>query len=360
MKRFLLSITLLSILFLFVACDRFDQDYLVVIKVEDFISTFTSTTQNALISHDTNSIMAFYADNYMNNGIDKDESRAFYNQEWSNNVQFEVTLLDESSLKYSIHIFDEDLNVDTQWEDYAKKIGNTYYWYGDQENPNIQPQAKQVALVEVLTALWCSNCPDVEHALDAIYANIPQQMIMLNYHVGDQLTLSDLNSTPYYGITAPTVLFQGTTQISGAGQTQIDQYQTVINNIISSDADISFDNISFNKESNKVTGSVKINTHSNMSFENTYLRLAIYEKETDKAHLITHELAKNVVRARAMVDLSDKDINNSIDFTINFTNTLDDDTYLVIWVQKNVSFDAINPETDRVYNAIEMPLNTRR
>ncbi len=76
--------------------------------------------------------------------------------------------------------------------------------------------------------------------------------------------------------------------------------------------------------------------------------------------MITHELAKNVVRARAMVDLSDKDINNSIDFTVNFTNTLDDDTYLVIWVQKNVSFDAINPETDRVYNAIEMPLNTRR
>ncbi|MDD2650614.1 MAG: hypothetical protein PHF36_05690 [Candidatus Cloacimonetes bacterium] len=356
MKRVLIIIALIS-MFLFTSCDRYDQDYIIIIKAEDFISSFETTTQNALLTHDINSIMAFYSDDYLNDGVDKAQSRDFYDEQWSSIAIIEVSLIDANSLKYNIHVKDDSLSIDVQWEDYAKKIQNAYYWYGNQENPDVHPQPKQIALVEVLTGLWCPNCPNAEHALEDISENIPNQMITLNYHINDALALPNFNETPYYGNNPPVVLLQGSTKISGAGQTQFDQYQTIINNIITTDADISFDDISFVKTEDEISGSVKINTYSNIDFADTYLRVVVYEKETDKAHFVTHELAKNVVRARTMVDLSDKHISQKIDFNINLTSVLDDDTYLVIWVQKNLSFDEINPETDKVYNAIEIPLN---
>ncbi|MCB5251107.1 MAG: hypothetical protein LHW49_08135, partial [Candidatus Cloacimonetes bacterium] len=70
MKRVLIIIALIS-MFLFTSCDRYDQDYIIIIKAEDFISSFETTTQNALLTHDINSIMAFYSDDYLNDGVDK-------------------------------------------------------------------------------------------------------------------------------------------------------------------------------------------------------------------------------------------------------------------------------------------------
>ncbi len=356
MKKVIFIILLLGLL-LFTACDRFDQDYIKVIHVEDFVNSFQNDAQTALKNHDFSTVLAFYSPDYLNEGMNKTAMEQFYNRSWSDSVKVQIVEINPDSMKYQVRVIDNGRSVDTTWVDYAKKIDNAYYWYGNQVSVIELP--KQKALVEVLTGLWCPNCPAAENELDEIYATIPNQMIMINYHVGPDTLGLNLSDCAYYGNTAPTVLFQGKTKVSGANQTQLDQYLPLLSNIISQDAELTLTNLQFQKNGNSVTGSVKINNLNNLNFTNSYLRAVIYEKETTALHFITHETAKNVVRARVMMDISQQDLSQPVSFTINSERYLDADTYLVIWVQKNESFTTINPETDKVYNCIEVPLNTR-
>ena len=356
MKKLFFSVLLLSLL-LITACERFEQDYIKVIHIEDFVNSFQNDAQNALKNNDINTVMAFYSPDYLNDGMNKTAMQGFYDRTWSDSVKVQIIEINPDSMSYQIRIIDNGRAVDTTWVDYAKRTSTGYYWYGNQVN--IIELPKQKALVEVLTGLWCPNCPNAEHELNEIYQTIPNQMVMINYHIGPDSLGLNLSDCAYYGNTAPSVLFQGKTKVSGANQAQLDQYLPLITNIITADAEMTLTNLQFQKNGNTVTGSVKINNLNNVNLTNTYLRAVIYEKETTAIHLISHEAAENVVRARAMVDLSGSDLSQPISFSVNSDKYLDSDTWLVIWVQKNESFTTINPETDKVYNCIEVPLNTR-
>lgn len=355
MKKLYFILLLLALLFIS-ACDRFDQDYIRIIKIEDFVANFQDETQSALANQQIGNVMAFYAENYFNNGMNKSAMQNFYTREWSENVMVSVNEIDADSMKYQIRITDTQLSVDTTWTDYAKKVNQSYYWYGNQKNPVVVP--KQKVLVEVLTGLWCPNCPNAEHRLEEIAETIPDQMIMLNYHLSDSIAVS-LSDCMYYGNTAPMVLFQGKTKLTGGQEDQLNQYLPIITGFITEDAQLSLTNVEFEKNGNTITGSVKINPFVNLDLSNTYLRAVVYEKETTATHFVSHEIQKNVVRARAMVDISSANLSNPISFTINSTKYISNDTYLVIWVQKNVDFSTINPSTDKVYNCIEVPINTK-
>lgn len=355
MKKMTFILLLLALL-LMSACDRFDQDYLRIIKIEDFLVNFQNDAQSALANQQISNVMAYYANDYFNDGMNKSAMQSFYNRQWSENVLITVNEIDADSMKYQIRITDTQLSVDTTWVDYAKKENQRYLWYGNQKNPVVVP--KQKVLVEVLTGLWCPNCPNAEHELDEIAATIPDQMIIINYHLTDSLAIS-LADCGYYGTTAPMALFQGKTKVTGGGADQLNQYLPIITGFITEDAQLSLTDLQFEKNGNTITGSVKINPFVNLDLTNTYLRAVVYEKETTATHYINHEIQKNVVRARAMVDISSANLSNPISFTINSTKYISNDTYLVLWVQKNVSFSAIEPATDKIYNCIEVPINSK-
>ena len=77
-------------------------------------------------------------------------------------------------------------------------------------------------IVEVYTATWCSNCVDVEHALDDVESNLSMQQ----YHthrsiseVQDPFGTDELDSRYHerYGRwSPPAVVFNGTTMVKGS------------------------------------------------------------------------------------------------------------------------------------------------
>ena len=78
------------------------------------------------------------------------------------------------------------------------------------------------ALVEVYTATWCSNCVDVEHALDEVESNVSMQQ----YHVHRSISevqdpfgtdVLDQRFHDRYGRwSPPAVVFNGTTMVKGS------------------------------------------------------------------------------------------------------------------------------------------------
>ena len=76
-------------------------------------------------------------------------------------------------------------------------------------------------IVEVYTATWCSNCVDVEHALDDVEANVSMQQ----YHIHRSISevqdpfgtdIIDKRFHDRYGRwSPPAVVFNGTTMVRG-------------------------------------------------------------------------------------------------------------------------------------------------
>ncbi len=133
MKKFFFIAILIIILFL-VGCDRFNKDYLIKITPLDFVNNYQITTIEDLKAHHVNQIMSYYDDQYLNSGIDKIEMQTFYTKNWSDQVTLNVVLLNEDSLKYRLTITDPYLRFESSWVDFGKKIGDNYYWYGNQSN----------------------------------------------------------------------------------------------------------------------------------------------------------------------------------------------------------------------------------
>ena len=94
------------------------------------------------------------------------------------------------------------------------------------------------AIVEVYTATWCSNCVDVEHALDDVEANLSMQQ----YHthrsiseVQDPFGTDELDSRYHerYGRwSPPAVVFNGTTMTKGSvaqSESLQQDFSTIVN-----------------------------------------------------------------------------------------------------------------------------------
>ncbi|MBP7563095.1 MAG: hypothetical protein KA886_04830, partial [Candidatus Cloacimonetes bacterium] len=120
MKKLFFSVLLLSLL-LITACDRFEQDYIKVIHIEDFVNSFQNDAQNALKNNNINTVMAFYSPDYLNDGMNKTAMQGFYDRTWSDSVKVQIIEINPDSMSYQIRVIDNGRAVDTTWVDFAKK-----------------------------------------------------------------------------------------------------------------------------------------------------------------------------------------------------------------------------------------------
>lgn len=351
MKKCFLWILLLALL-LITACDRYDKDYIIVPTASAFVESFTTNTETALESNNITQVMNYYADSYMNTGINKSAMQAFYTRAWSDSVTVQVTSINADSLKYEIHIIDNSKSVDTTWVDYAKKVNSAFLWIGNQQGAPAIP--KQRALVQFITGTWCPNCPTAEAEIHRIYNTIPNQMTYLEYHINDTLAIAGTsNLMTYYGLnSAPTAIFQGQTILSGASDDVLSFYQGIITQTITTDAKVVLSNLNYTKNGNTLTGSVNISNLSLESLANCYLKAVIYEKETTALNYI-QEPCSNVVRAQTTVALSKGKSRQSINFEMTSAKGIANDAYVVVWVQKIVDPNVFSNTTDSILNCIE-------
>ena len=355
-KQFLIILITITILTI-VSCDRFERDFKPQITIQEFVQIFNTNSTNYLKNNNISAIMNYFSDDYLNNGIIKNDISAYFiSINWTQEALINITPYSSAGklFAYNFNIKDTGNSIDTTWVDYLKFESGKYIWSGNQTQAIENP--KQVVLAQAMTALNCPSCPYSEQKLHFLETLYPNSFIFLEYHFFDSLSVyNNFNDERiYYNITStPMVVFQGQTKIAGGTQASLDLYQPVVESFLNQDAEINIKNLEFTVENNTVTGSVVLN-FDQIKTDNLYIHYAIYEKETTAMNYI-NEPASHVVRARGKHLLENLQNNSQINFELTSTKYLDSDTYLVIWVQRMMNLNSQH-ENDKIFNAIKQKL----
>lgn len=359
MKKIIYIIIVVA--FIVTACDRFKHSYNeVVSQTEDeFIQYFEEQTSLNLRENNINTVLEYYSDTYLNNGLTKSGISSFYNsKEWTENALMTITLSNDSKTNaYNILVSDTGIDFDTTWVDYLSKVNNKWLWSGNQESDIELPQ--KIVIAQAFTGLTCPNCPFSEAELNAIYQANPNNFIILKYHVGDSLATysQPTMEASYYGLNSlPTVIFDGQNVLVGASTEILDSYEVIAENMITEEAQVFLDLESYSFVGNTITGNVNISFDNTFDTSNLYLYYVIYEDETTALNAV-NEPATKVVRERNRKLLEDLQNNSTIDFSIESDHFTDTDLNLVLWIQRIQDVSNQNLETDKIYNAIKQKID---
>jgi len=351
MKRLIFLILVVSIVIF--GCDRFERDFM---TVDEFVDEFRITAGNALRENNIPLFMSFFSDSYLNNGIDRDSLAYFIaDREWSEETLMIVSPAIGSRTRFSMTV--QDNGFVHRWSDVLRLESGRYIWYGNQLN-HLEP--RQVVLAQVFTALQCINCPNASDALHAISEVFPDNFIYLKYHVDrDSLSLYDsfADERRYYNANVqPIVVFQGQRRIMGGTPAQTGQYAQIVQDLLIQEAAISMDDLRHSVNNRTITGSVVLN-YAALNTNNLYLFYAVYEKETTAYYQVGPSagmLATNVVRGRGSQPINPVS-GQRIHFELEAQRYLDDDTYLVVWVQSIEDINSQSPQ-DAILSAVRVKL----
>ncbi|MEA2104967.1 MAG: hypothetical protein U9P79_10065 [Candidatus Cloacimonadota bacterium] len=125
MKRVLLLI--LIIIFSILSCDKSDEDDSGFI---DFIGNFSSALINGLVSNDISSIMQYYSEDYLNNGMNKEDMQTLFSELVSDSVDVETDMVSGENYQFTYRIVTSF--ADTTIVDFAQEEGNDFIIIGNQ------------------------------------------------------------------------------------------------------------------------------------------------------------------------------------------------------------------------------------
>lgn len=125
MKRVLLLI--LIIIFSILSCDKSDEDDSGFI---DFIGNFSSALINGLVFNDISSIMQYYSEDYLNNGMNKEDMQALFSELVSDSVDVETDMVSGENYQFTYRIVTSF--ADTTIVDFAQEEGNDFIIIGNQ------------------------------------------------------------------------------------------------------------------------------------------------------------------------------------------------------------------------------------
>jgi len=360
MKKLFLILLIASIII--IGCDRFERNFVAPMTIEEFIYQFSTSATRLLINGAIDSLVVFYSAYYKNNGFRQDDVIKFFDsKEWTEQAKISISQQSRSNtITFGVEIKDAGIPFDTTWVDVARLESGKFVWYGNQTDPIVMP--KQVVVAQVLTSLDCSACPTVKRRLLELQESFQERLIFLKYHtrfvLPDSLALYDdfREEAVYYGspATRPIAIFQGEI-IRGGSPADMEQYYGIIQRFASEYAEVKLSNLTHSVNNRTITGSVVLN-FADLNTENLYLHYAVYEKETNAVYLRDRDVrAGHVVRGRGLQALNDYKDGEAVNFEFVSERFLDDDTYLVVWVQRMQNLDR-RTDSDRILNAIKIRL----
>ena len=347
-------ILILSIAWLLLSCDRFDREFSPQVTINEFTESFVNSGKELLTNGDIAGFMAFYSSEYLNNGTTKtDLENYFLLYDWSESVI--ISLSQISTLSFNVTISDATIDVHDTWVDFARMESGNYFWIGNGSTPIDLP--KQIAIAQSFTGLWCSNCPEAAAELQRIESLYPDNFIYLKYHMSDALQMYNNFSDEhaYYGRpNPPTTIFQGQQILTGTSSAVLSAYQVVVEGILTDDAYITIEDVTFSVGDLNVEGSVSI-FYEDFDINNLYLHYLVFEKEKNNTYTHGGAKATNVVRARGKHLLDHFDSGERFNFELELLEQVDDNAYLVIWVQRMENTSGFS-EGDGIFNAIKIKL----
>jgi hypothetical protein len=354
-------------LFCFTACDRFDNTFTPRQTAEEFVNEFEGVATDYLKAGNINSLMSFYEDDYLNNGVTKDSIQTFYSTyEWTENAKINMERI--NSLSYTFSVIDTTISVDKSWVDYIGFIGKQCRWVGnglmDSTEPPEPPETvKQIVLAQSLTYITCQYCPYAKRELKRLEEIYEGNFVFLAYDSRPREPFGFYNAfneerTYWDNPEEPFVLFQGRRAESGANPATLNRYKDNIDYFRDQDAEIELNNLQFTVNGLQISGAVELN-YSQLNEENLYLFYVVYEDHTTVNYQtsVEGEIINfgNVVIGRGKHLLEELYDGKEVGFELVSQTDLDTDTYLVVWVQRIENLNRIGTN-DKVLNAVKSPL----
>ncbi len=350
MKKVLFCILGIVILLTTFSCDRFNHHFEPILThFEHYLERFATHVENGILFDDVTSIMSYYSDTYLNNGMAKTDMQSLYDSLASaspDSISIEIDILSEFDYKVSYRIVTAD--VDTTIIDYAQAQRDSFLFIGNQ----IAPAVPQKILVELFTATTCINCPNADAALKQLKTEYGDQFYYIEYHWTDQLDIGAIYLLEYYNMeySIPQSMFQGQVKVVGGGADTYDQYNFTLNTFIGEDALAEIKDFSYTR-SDTLHGQVRIKKNDAVPLENLYIKYVLVEEVSSVVNIYSHKYCEQVAIAKGMKYIGDEDFSDPISFKLGLPSTVPDDIVLYVWLQ--TLEDPYNADTCKIYNVIE-------
>ncbi|MDY6916288.1 MAG: hypothetical protein SVM86_08255 [Candidatus Cloacimonadota bacterium] len=326
-----------------------------VISFSEYIQNFSKILENSLVSDNTIPLMEYYADDYLNNDMDKSAMRVFYNSlaaVATSNLQVTVNYTQPFQNKFSYWIYDVNGVINSTKVDYAAAVPDSFLIVGTESAGEFDDVQK--VLVELGTGIWCSNCPYAEAALHSLKEEFSDQFYYIEYHVNDALQVEgNLETLSYYGdTTLPIAKFQGQTKLSHNNEATLNYYRNVLTTYLNQEARAFLDNNETTITEEEISGLVQIELQA-VSQTNLYLKYSLVELESDKTNF-AGEKCKQVVLANGSQLLETTDLSQPIQYNLDLPDYLPEDIVLYLWLQ--TLDEPYDEESCKIYNVIEVNL----
>ncbi len=349
MKKFAVYFLGIVLVLTIFSCDRFNHHFdPFFTPFEHYLERFATHVEDGILFDDVASIMSYYSDTYLNNGVEKSGMENLYTSladASPDSVAIEIDILTEAEYKVSYRIV--TAGVDTTIIDYAQALRDSFLFIGDQ----IAPPVPQKVLVEVITGTWCPNCHYAEEALQQLKLEYGDSLYYMDYHWNDVLDIGAIELIQYYGMnySAPQSMFQGQVNVTGGGTETYDQYLNTFTTLASEDALAQIFDFSYTV-SDTLSGQVTIDKDDTLPLVDLYLKYTLVEK-VSSVNGYNGRPCEQVVIAKGMKDISNEDLENPVSFKLEMPQTVPDDIVLYIWLQTLA--DPYNADTCKIYNVIE-------
>ncbi len=348
MKRNLfLLISLVTILFV-ASCDRFTHNFQppVSVNLETELFSPLQDTLNSQTENLIDSVMNFYAEDYLYYGLQKEDIKNWLQSIYSvtPQAQAEVSLLSSEMLSDSTALADWRLLITTdrkstvlvdslfRAEHIVRREGK-WLLRGNQLSGSY-PSTKEHIIIEYFTFLTCPNCPVVENRLNKWQDAYPQRISYLEHHISDQLAIPGDEVYQYYGYPPfPSSIIQGEMALMGNSPAILAEYDTAIQSLLGKDADILYLYPVIRINNKQVTGSITLQLlNPELDLTNLYLNYALIDKVSPFQNT-NYDYVRNVVLAQGSKTLTSSDLEGPISFSLTSSITIPNDAAIVIFAQ---------------------------
>jgi len=331
MKKVLFCILGIIILLSTFSCDRFNHHFDPIFTAfEQYLDRFASHIEDGILFDDVASIMNYYSDVYLNDGMEKADMQSLYDSLAAaspDSISIEIDILSEIDFNVSYRIV--TAGVDTTIVDYAQALRDSFLFIGDQ----VAPPIPQKVLVESFTSITCSNCHYAEEALQQLKQEYGDDFYYIEYHWNDELDIGTIELMEYYHMEylIPQSMFQGQVKVTGGGEETYNQYHNTIITFFDQNALAEIKDFSYTM-SDTLAGQVTIRKDDTIPLYDLYLKFALVEKVSSvPGH--SGRPCEQVVIAKGMKYIGDEDFSDPISLKLGLPSTVPDDIVLYVWLQ---------------------------
>jgi len=355
----LLVVTLLGI----TACDRFtkpeklDVDTLDAVRVANIFNEDITTAINTISQSDVGAIINSYSLDYLNDGMSKTDMEAKFEALAENKTKglftVDYEILDAEKARVQWVIKDElddivffDIDIMAITEDNFLFLGNKM---------GALSEGSSVAFIEVLTAKWCPNCPELEEKVDELQEHYGNNVQFVEYHYDDGLSGDFTDIQNWYNIfSAPTGVVQGTTILVGSETSTLNQYDGLILETLDNEPDISITNFEFVRSVNHFHFHMNLTNQGSIPMDNLNFRYMFVEDTSSELNN-AGKPCRNVMLEQAKYELSEEDFTGV--FSVEYTTSIDLplDTKVIAFVQTMP--EPHSAETAKIYGVASSFIN---